>query len=56
MKLLAALLLIGVTSAPAFAGGPRTRDRGYRSQGGYAEQEKCYPKRISRRICSRHYE
>ena len=41
MKLLAALLLIGVTSAPAFAGGPRTRD-GYRYQGGYAEQEKCY--------------
>jgi hypothetical protein len=44
MKLLAALLLIGVTSAPAFAGGPRTRDSGYRSQGGYAEQEKCYRK------------
>ncbi len=43
MKLLAALLLIGVTSAPAFAGGPRTRD-GYRSQGGYAEQEKCFRK------------
>ena len=39
MKLLAALLLIGVTSAPAFAGGPAT---GYRSRGGYAEQEKCY--------------
>ena len=39
MKLLAALLLIGVTSAPALAGGPRT---GYRSQGGYAEQEKCF--------------
>ena len=39
MKLLAALLLIGVTSAPAFAGGPRT---GYRSRGGYAEQEKCF--------------
>ena len=38
MKLLAALLLIGVTSAPALAGGPRT---GYRSRGGYAEQEKC---------------
>ena len=32
MKLLAALLLIGATSAPALAG-PRT---GYRSQGGYA--------------------
>ena len=44
MKLLAALLLIGVTSAPAFAGGPRIRDRGYRSQGGYAEQEKCFRK------------
>ena len=39
MKLLAALLLIGVTSAPAFAGGPST---GYRSRGGYAEEEKCY--------------
>ena len=39
MKLLAALLLIGVTSAPALAGGPRT---GYRSRGGYAEQEKCF--------------
>ena len=38
MKLLAALLLIGATSAPAFAG-PAT---GYRSRGGYAEQEKCY--------------
>ena len=38
MKLLAALLLIGVTSAPALAG-PRT---GYRSQGGYAEQERCF--------------
>ena len=44
MKLLAALLLIGATSAPAFAGGPRTRDRGYRYQGGYAEQEKCFRK------------
>ena len=43
MKLLAALLLIGATSAPAFAG-PAT---GYRSRGGYAEQEKCFPKRIS---------
>ena len=39
MKLLAALLLIGVTSAPAFAGGPRT---GYRSNSGWAEEEKCY--------------
>ena len=38
MKLLAALLLIGATSAPAVAG-PAT---GYRSRGGYAEQEKCY--------------
>ena len=38
MKLLATLLLIGATSAPAFAG-PAT---GYRSRGGYAEQEKCY--------------
>ena len=41
MKLLAALLLIGVTSAPALAG-PATR--GYRSRGGYAEQEKCFKK------------
>ena len=40
MKLLAALLLIGVTSAPALAG-PAT---GYRSRGGYAEQEKCFRK------------
>jgi len=39
MKLLAALLLIGVTSAPAFAG-PATGN--YRSRGGYAEEEKCY--------------
>ena len=38
MKLLATLVLIGVTSAPALAG-PAT---GYRSRGGYAEQEKCY--------------
>ena len=42
MKLLAALLLIGATSAPALAGGPR--ETGYRSQGGYAEQEKCFRK------------
>ena len=42
MKLLVALLLIGATSAPAFAGGPVTR--GYRSRGGYAEEEKCYRK------------
>ena len=41
MKLLAALLLIGVTSAPALAGGLRT---GYRSSGGYAEEMKCYRK------------
>ena len=42
MKLLAALLLIGATSAPALAGGPATG--GYRSRGGYAEQEKCFRK------------
>jgi len=41
MKLLAALLLIGVTSAPALAG-PATGN--YRSRGGYAEEEKCYRK------------
>jgi hypothetical protein len=41
MKLLAALLLVGVTSAPALAGGPAV---GYRSRGGYAEEEKCYRK------------
>jgi len=41
MKLLAALLLIGVTSAPALAG-PATGS--YRSRGGYAEEEKCYRK------------
>ena len=41
MKLLAALLLIGATSAPALAG-PATG--GYRSRGGYAEQEKCFRK------------
>ena len=40
MKLLAALLLIGATSAPALAGGPVTR--GYRSNGGWAEEEKCF--------------
>ena len=34
-------MLIGVTSAPALAG-PATR--GYRSRGGYAEQEKCFKK------------
>jgi len=39
MKLLAALLLIGVTSAPTLAG-PATGS--YRSRGGYAEEEKCY--------------
>ena len=37
-------MLIGATSAPALAGGPRTRDNGYRYQGGYAEQEKCFRK------------
>jgi hypothetical protein len=41
MKLLAALLLIGATSAPALAG-PATG--GYRSRGGYAEQERCFRK------------
>ena len=41
MKLLAALLLIGATSAHALAG-PATG--GYRSRGGYAEQEKCFRK------------
>ena len=40
MKFLVALLLIGATSAPALAG-PAT---GYRSRGGYAEQEKCFRK------------
>ena len=44
MKLALAALLIGVTSAPALAGGPRTRDSGYRSRGGYAEEQKCYRK------------
>ena len=39
MKLLAALLLIGATSAPALAG-PATGS--YRSRGGYAEEEKCF--------------
>ena len=39
MKLALAALLIGVTSAPAFAGGPTV---GYRSRGGYAEEQKCY--------------
>ena len=39
MKLALATLLICVTSAPALAGGPRT---GYRSSGGYAEEEKCF--------------
>ena len=41
MKLLAALLLIGATSAPALAGPATGR---YRSRGGYAEQEKCFRK------------
>jgi uncharacterized protein YcfJ len=35
MKLLAALLLIGATTAPAFAGH-------YSSNGGWAEEKKCY--------------
>jgi len=39
MKLALATLLICVTSAPAFAGGPAL---GYRSRGGYAEEEKCF--------------
>jgi len=34
MKLFAALLLIGVTSAPAFAGGPR--------HGGWVRERECY--------------
>ena len=41
MKLLAALLLIGVTSAPAFAGGPRTK-RPHSYQPGWSQEEKCY--------------
>ena len=39
MKLALAALLIGVTSAPAFAGGPTV---GYRYRGGYAKEEKCF--------------
>jgi len=46
MKLLAALLLIGVTSAPAFAGGPRL---GYRGQRNVHYEEKCY-KNVERYI------
>jgi len=39
MKLFAALLLIGATTAPAFAGGPRTmRPRSY--QPGWSQEEK----------------
>ena len=48
MKLLAALLLIGVTSAPALAG-PATGS--YRSRGGYAEEEKCYRENIVKNMC-----
>ena len=41
MKLIAALLLIGATTAPAFAGGPVTRrPRSY--QPGWSQEEKCY--------------
>ena len=46
MKLLAALLLIGATSAPAFAGGPRL---GYRGQRNVHYEEKCY-KNVERYI------
>ena len=46
MKLLAALLLIGATSAPAFAGGPRL---GYRGQRNVDYEEKCY-KNVERYI------
>jgi len=46
MKLLAALLLIGVTSAPAFAGGPRPY---YRGQRNVHYEEKCY-KNVERYI------
>ena len=42
MKLFAALLLIGVTSAPAVAGGPVFRERSRSYQPGWAEEEKCY--------------
>tara|TARA_B100001758_G_C17882883_1_gene339712 strand:- start:33 stop:497 length:465 start_codon:yes stop_codon:yes gene_type:complete len=46
MKLLAALLLIGATSAPAFAGGPRPY---YRGQRNVHYEEKCY-KNVERYI------
>ena len=46
MKLFAALLLIGATSAPAFAGGPRL---GYRGQRNVHYEEKCY-KNVERYI------
>ena len=40
MKLIAALLLIGATTAPAFAGGPVIRrPRSY--QPGWSQEEKC---------------
>ena len=42
MKLFAALLLIGATSAPAIAGGPVFRERSRSYQSGWAEEEKCY--------------
>ena len=38
MKFLASLLLIGATSAPMLAG-PAT---GYKSSGGFAQEEKCF--------------
>ena len=41
MKLLVALLLIGATSAPAFAGGPRIRRHGDRT---IRYEENCYEK------------
>ena len=37
MKLLTALLLIGITSTPALAG-----PAGYKSKGGFAREEKCF--------------
>ena len=45
-ELLAALLLIGATSAPAFAGGPRPY---YRGQRNVHYEEKCY-KNVERYI------
>ena len=46
MKLLGALLLIGASSAPAFAGGPRPY---YRGQRNVHYEEKCY-KNVERYI------